>query len=64
MSSGPVLRLSITGDVTERIRLSDEVLNLESVSVSERSEETTDAFRVYGYFSDQLGVAFARVQQP
>lgn len=48
-----VLRLRIRGKVTERLRLSENELNVENVSVSDTID---DKFRIFGYHTAELDV--------
>ena len=57
----PMLRLYVKGKVTERVRLSQTELQFDKVSASESKEE---AFRVYGYFTDQLEVVSHKFTNP
>ena len=49
----PMLRLTITGKVTERIRVSAAQIRVDTASAS---DEVSQSFQIYGYHSDELEV--------
>jgi hypothetical protein len=57
----PILRLTIEGDVTERVRLSVADLSLGSVS---SSQETYTKFELYGYESEELEMLDYQMADP